>query len=56
MQALETALLETAQEWEQDGCAGGEMREIIGAVDESLSEKVTLSLRAASPSGGSWRF
>ena len=33
MQTLETALLETAEAWEQDGCADGEMREIIGAVD-----------------------
>src|SRR2546428_4354542 len=36
MQALEAALLETAEAWEQDGCAGGEMREIIGAVDETF--------------------
>src|SRR5215470_17160552 len=27
MQALEAARLETAAGWEQDGCAGGEMRE-----------------------------
>src|SRR5215831_20403065 len=32
MQALEAALLETAEAWEQEGCAGGEGREIIGAV------------------------
>jgi Family of unknown function (DUF6399)/IclR helix-turn-helix domain len=42
MQALETALLETAQAWEQDGCAGGEMREIIGAVDETFLERMIL--------------
>jgi hypothetical protein len=42
MQALETALLETAEAWEQDGCAGGEMREIIGAVDETFLERMIL--------------
>lgn len=44
MQALETALLETAEAWEQDGCAGGEMREIIGAVDETFLERMMLVL------------
>jgi hypothetical protein len=44
MQALETALLETAEAWEQDGCAGGEMREIIGAVDETFLEQMMLVL------------
>jgi len=44
MQALETALLETAEAWEQDGCAGGEMREIIGAVDETFLERMILVL------------
>jgi hypothetical protein len=42
MQALETALLETAAAWEQDGCAGGDMREIIGAVDETFLERMIL--------------
>jgi hypothetical protein len=42
MQALETALLETAEAWEQDGCASGEMREIIGAVDETFLERMIL--------------
>src|SRR5262245_12628436 len=42
MQALEAALLETAAGWEQDGCAGGEMREIIGAVDETFLERMIL--------------
>jgi hypothetical protein len=41
-QALETALRETAEAWEQDGCAGGEMREIIGAVDETFLERMIL--------------
>jgi hypothetical protein len=42
MQALEAALLETAAAWEQDGCASGEVREIIGAVDETFLERVIL--------------
>ena len=44
MQALEAARLETAAGWEQDGCAGGEMREIIGAVDETFLERMILVL------------
>jgi Family of unknown function (DUF6399) len=44
MQALEAALLETAEAWEQDGCAGGEMREIIGAVDATFLERMILVL------------
>src|SRR5919205_3994316 len=44
MQALEAALLETAAAWEQDGQAGGEMREIIGAVDETFLERMILVL------------
>jgi hypothetical protein len=44
MQALEAALLETAEAWEQDSCAGGEMREIIGAVDETFLERMILVL------------
>lgn len=42
MQALEAALRETAAAWEQDGCAGGEVREIIGAVDETFLERMML--------------
>jgi hypothetical protein len=42
MQTLEAALLETAEAWEQAGCAGGEMREIIGAVDETFLERMML--------------
>jgi hypothetical protein len=42
MQALEAAVMETAAVWEQDGCAGGEMREIIGAVDETFLERMIL--------------
>jgi hypothetical protein len=42
MQALEAALLETAAAWEQDGQAHGEVREIIGAVDETFLERMLL--------------
>src|SRR5215470_20231649 len=42
MQALEAALLETAAAWEKDGCASGEVREIIGAVDETFLERMIL--------------
>src|SRR5215510_9667085 len=40
MQALEAVLLATAAAWEQDGCARGEVREIIGAVDETFLERM----------------
>jgi hypothetical protein len=42
MQAVEAALLATAEAWEQDGCASGEAREIIGAVDETFLERMML--------------
>jgi len=42
MQALETVLVETAAAWEKDGCASGEVREIIGAVDETFLERMML--------------
>jgi hypothetical protein len=42
MQALEAALLETAVTWEQDGQGWGEVREIIGAVDETFLERMLL--------------
>src|SRR5215510_1972531 len=42
MQVLEAALLETAGRWEQDGVAAGEVREIIGAVDETFLERMML--------------
>jgi hypothetical protein len=44
MHAVETALLETAQAWEQGACAGTESREIIGAVDETFLEQMLLVL------------
>ena len=42
MQVLEAAALETAETWEKDGCAGGEMHEVIGAVDETFLERMML--------------
>ncbi len=39
MQALEAAILETTVAWEHDGVAPGEMREIIGAVDETFLQR-----------------
>jgi hypothetical protein len=36
MQALEQAILETAQGWEHEGRAEGAVRPIIGAVDETF--------------------
>ena len=42
MQALEAALLETAETWEQEGLADGETREIMGAVDETFLEHMLL--------------
>ena len=42
MQTLEAALLETTATWEQEGCARGEVREVIGAVDETFLERMLL--------------
>src|SRR5260370_19312043 len=42
MEALVDALVETTRGWEQDGVAGGEVREIIGAVDETFLEQMIL--------------
>lgn len=42
MRTLETALRETAAAWERDGGAGGEGREIIGAVDDTFLERMIL--------------
>jgi hypothetical protein len=39
LQALEAALLETATTWETAGGAGGEPREMIGAVDATFLEQ-----------------
>lgn len=42
--ALEAALLETAGAWEKDACAGDEVRESIGAVDETCLAQMMLVL------------
>jgi hypothetical protein len=42
MQTLEAALLETAGRWEKDGVAAGEVREIMGAVDEPFLAQMRL--------------
>jgi hypothetical protein len=42
MEALVDTIVETTQGWEQDGVAGGEVREIIGAVDETFLEQMIL--------------
>jgi hypothetical protein len=43
---LETALLETAGAGEKEGCADGEGREIIGAVDETFFDQMILVFMA----------
>jgi hypothetical protein len=45
MQLLEEAVLETAQTWEQAGIAQGEVREIIGGVDETFLERMMVILQ-----------
>lgn len=42
MQALEVAVVETAETWEQDAVAAGEVREISGGVDETFLERMML--------------
>src|SRR5712691_12983850 len=42
MQTVEATILETAAAWEQDGIAAGEVRDIIGAVDETCLEHLML--------------
>ena len=42
MEALEAVLLETAATWEHEGVAAGEIRPIIGAVDETFLERMML--------------
>jgi hypothetical protein len=42
MQALEAAIRETAEAWEQDGGPRAEVREISGAVDETFLERMLL--------------
>jgi hypothetical protein len=42
MQTMEATLLETTVAWEQEGQTSGEVREIIGAVDETFLERMIL--------------
>jgi hypothetical protein len=42
MQAMEKASVETAQAWEKQATTTGEVREIIGAVDETFLEQMML--------------
>src|SRR5712691_2855609 len=42
MQALEEAVGETAQTWEQDGSAHGEVRESSGGADETFLQRMRL--------------
>jgi hypothetical protein len=42
MHALEQVILETAAAWEHEGIAHGEIRPIIGAVDETFLERMLL--------------
>ena len=42
MEAVAVTIVETAGAWEQDGVAAGEVREIIGAVDETFLEQMML--------------
>ena len=44
MHAGEAVLLETAEAWEQEACVGPEVRESIGAVDETFLEQMLLVL------------
>src|SRR5436190_18825071 len=42
MPALEHVIRETATAWEHDGVAAGEVRPVIGAVDETFLERMML--------------
>ena len=42
MHTLERHVLETAASWEQEGIAHGEMRPVIGAVDETFLQRMML--------------
>jgi hypothetical protein len=50
MEALVNTIVATTQRWEQDGVAGGEVREIIGAVDETFLAQMILVFQDA-PTG-----
>ena len=42
MAVLEAAILETSEAWEKEGIADGQVREIIGAVDETFLQRMML--------------
>ena len=42
MQALEATIVATAETWEQEAVAAGEVRESIGGVDETFLEGMML--------------
>jgi hypothetical protein len=42
MHVLEAAVVKTAQTWEQDGVAHGQVREIIGCADETFLQRMML--------------
>jgi len=42
MHVLEEAVVKTAQTWEQDGVAHGEVREVIGGADETFLQRMML--------------
>jgi hypothetical protein len=42
MHTLEHLILETAAAWEQEGIAHGEIRPVIGAVDETFLQRMML--------------
>jgi len=48
MQTVEAMILETATAWEQDGVAAGEVRDILGAVDETFLQQLMLVLQDVS--------
>lgn len=48
MQRLEAAVRETAQSWERDGITHGEVRDIIGAVDETFLAHLMLGFQDVS--------
>ena len=45
LQALEAAVIETAQTWAQDGIAHGAVREVSGGVDETFLQRMMLVLQ-----------
>jgi hypothetical protein len=48
MQTVAATIMETAAAWEDDGIAAGEVRDIIGAVDETFLERMMLVVQDVS--------